>query len=319
MRIRTQKKVLIINLILILSIFIISLNQVFANEQEYANTKFIERSGETRFNNIPLDNHKFKKSILAAGPIAPTNTSFESAEIIQATNIKRGNANGFLGYYYKFVPQVTGIYNITNYAAITTESVYVNFSVTLFDSNEHEIASNIESTMILDEASGRLNEIIKYKNKISYAFIAGETYFIVINDISVSYKFDLNFEQSIEINKNELVLAIWNANKIHNEAVEGNQGGQYKIGAKAILKTAITAAQQVVDNINSTQTDINAAIVSLNTSINNFEKMKNSGIYEFEYDSVSYRLLYILKDGKRIIEFIYDENGNLKQKKKIIN
>lgn len=42
-------------------------------------------------------------------------------------------------------------------------------------------------------------------------------------------------------------------------------------------------------------------------------------MYEYQYDSVSHRLKYILKNGKPFVEFIYDENGNLKQKKLITN
>ena len=87
-----------------------------------------------------------------------------------------------------------------------------------------------------------------------------------------------NFEKMkitvITSEMNKLILAIANANKIHNEAVEGNQGGQYKIGSKVILKTAIVAAQQVVDNINSTTLTINTATTDLDKALISFQNMK---------------------------------------------
>ena len=221
LRISKHKIILIINLTLILSIFIISINQVFANEKYDTNTKFTEKLGDSSFKNIPLDTAKSRNLMLAAGIVTPTNTSFESAEIIQVSNTKKGNSNGILSYYYKFVPQVTGKYTITNYGNTNVISDYVNFSVTLYDINEHEIVNNIERNIVVDEASGRSNEIIRYKAKMSYIFIEGKTYYIVIDNISVGYKFDLSFDQDIEESKNELLSAIIAANKIHDEAVEG--------------------------------------------------------------------------------------------------
>lgn len=319
MYIRKHKKILIINSILILSILIVSMNQVFANEKSNTSSKLVEKAGGNTLKAIPIDNAKTGSLIMAAGTVTPTNTSFESAEVIQVDNTKKGNANNFFGYFYKFVPLTTGKYMITNYGD-TIASDYVNFSVRLYDCNENLIASNIERSVVTDDFR-RLHEIIRYKSKMSYIFVEGKTYYIAIDSVAVYYKFKLSFEQNIEESKIPLLSEILKANKIYNEAVEGSETGQYKIGAKDIFKSVIMEAEHVISNVNSTQTDINNALTKLNNALFNFEKVKNidtnTATYEYEYDSVSHRLRYILKNGKRIVEFIYDDNGNLKMKKKI--
>lgn len=60
----------------------------------------------------------------------------------------------------------------------------------------------------------------------------------------------------------------------HDAAVEGTEVGQYPVGAKAELQTAIDAAQSVRDLVGVTQDQVNTANTSLNTSIVAFDAQK---------------------------------------------
>ena len=68
---------------------------------------------------------------------------------------------------------------------------------------------------------------------------------------------------SSKVTKAALTNAITVAKTKYAAAVEGTDVGQYAVGSKAIFKTAIDAAQAVVDNADSTQKDIDSAVTAL--------------------------------------------------------
>ena len=69
-----------------------------------------------------------------------------------------------------------------------------------------------------------------------------------------------------------LITAITEATTLHDNAVEGEDPGQYPIGSKAILKSAIDEAQALADNTEALQSEVNAGIIALATAVQTFEE-----------------------------------------------
>jgi len=69
-----------------------------------------------------------------------------------------------------------------------------------------------------------------------------------------------------------LITAITEATTLHDNAVEGEEPGQYPIGSKAILKSAIDEAQALADNTEALQSEVNAGIIALATAVQTFEE-----------------------------------------------
>lgn len=82
-----------------------------------------------------------------------------------------------------------------------------------------------------------------------------------------------------------LESTIANAQALHDDAVEGEFPGEYQIGSKAILQTAIDAATSISNNAaSSTQAEIDAALSDLFTAINNFN---NAIIPPLDFDTLN--------------------------------
>ena len=87
-----------------------------------------------------------------------------------------------------------------------------------------------------------------------------------------------------------LTTAIAAANSKHTAAVEGSIHGQYDTGAKAMLKTAIDAAQAVAnDAASKTQDEINSALAALNAVVANFDNAKINSETILFYESFDIR------------------------------
>jgi|GEM_PF-326715 len=72
-------------------------------------------------------------------------------------------------------------------------------------------------------------------------------------------------------NFTSLNAEIASATTLLNGATEGTAAGDYIRGSKAILQTAITAAQAVADNKASTQAQVTAATAQLTTAVTTFQ------------------------------------------------
>ena len=73
------------------------------------------------------------------------------------------------------------------------------------------------------------------------------------------------------VDKTELTTAISDAQTLVSGASEGTAIGDYIVGSKAILITAILTAQGVIDNTNSTAGQVASAITALETAVATFE------------------------------------------------
>ncbi|UJF31381.1 immunoglobulin-like domain-containing protein [Paenibacillus hexagrammi] len=76
--------------------------------------------------------------------------------------------------------------------------------------------------------------------------------------------------QVSQIDKSALNALILEAQTKHDAAVEGTHAGEYPAGAKAALQTAITSAQQIVDNAAATQAQVEQAVANLHTALDTF-------------------------------------------------
>ncbi|WP_299552310.1 LamG domain-containing protein [Seonamhaeicola sp.] len=84
-----------------------------------------------------------------------------------------------------------------------------------------------------------------------------------------------------------LLAGIANAQTIHDTAIEGSELGQYPVGAKATLQTAIDTAQSVADDLSTGQSIVDAALATLQDAVVAFENSVN-GIYVVNFDGASY-------------------------------
>ncbi|WP_276355720.1 S-layer homology domain-containing protein [Cohnella caldifontis] len=76
-------------------------------------------------------------------------------------------------------------------------------------------------------------------------------------------------------NKTSLSSAIKQAQAAYDQAVEGNDRGQYPFGAKDALKAAIQAASIVLNQSDAAQQQVDAAVTALNQQIMIFSSKKN--------------------------------------------
>lgn len=67
-----------------------------------------------------------------------------------------------------------------------------------------------------------------------------------------------------------LTTAITGANTLLSTTTEGTAVGNYTVGSKATLQSAINLSQGIIDNTSSTQTQVDQAAVTLNAAINTY-------------------------------------------------
>ena len=92
---------------------------------------------------------------------------------------------------------------------------------------------------------------------------------------STNHHSSSNNSNKVVVNKAVLTDTIKVANAKYAAAVEGTDVGQYAVGSKATFKTAIDAAQAVVDNVATKQKDIDLAVTVLTTAITTFDNSCN--------------------------------------------
>lgn len=77
----------------------------------------------------------------------------------------------------------------------------------------------------------------------------------------------------ITVSKTSLTAAIATANATYSAATEGTNKGNYPAGSKAVLLSAIAAAQSVADNSSASQTQVDAAVTTLNKAVSDFKAL----------------------------------------------
>jgi len=92
---------------------------------------------------------------------------------------------------------------------------------------------------------------------------------IDLNDAVAAFK-----AQVIVVTKTALVAAISAAQAVYTPAIEGVADGQYPIGSKLTLQTAIDAASSINTNAGSSQAEVDQAVTDLNTAAGAFKAQK---------------------------------------------
>lgn len=82
---------------------------------------------------------------------------------------------------------------------------------------------------------------------------------------------DDNKDTTPPVDKTELNAAIAAAIILHDDAVEGKLAGEYQVGSKSALKSAIDLAQSVADDETATATEVANAITALANAVTTFE------------------------------------------------
>ncbi|WP_405157009.1 carbohydrate-binding protein [Paenibacillus sp. FSL K6-0108] len=77
----------------------------------------------------------------------------------------------------------------------------------------------------------------------------------------------------IQVDKTQLTAAIQSAQSLHDTAVEGSDTGQYPVGSKAVLLTAIEHASAVTTNEAATQAEVDAKVIELNRAVEAFTEL----------------------------------------------
>jgi len=93
-----------------------------------------------------------------------------------------------------------------------------------------------------------------------------------------SYTEVLIHAEELVIDKLQLADLVDSANAIYDAAVEGTGVGEYPEGSKGDFKPAIDSAQEVLDDDNSSQSEISMAYVILMEAMEEFERNKITGI-----------------------------------------
>ena len=152
----------------------------------------------------------------------------------------------------------------------------------------NETKDSIEEAERLISNTNVGNEVgeISQDNRDKLQFIIDEAKGLTGKE-SASYKDVSNIKDKIEnaiiefedniikpVDKSKLESAISQANNLYNNAVEGNQKGQYKSGSKSNLMSAINKAKKVYNSSSVKQDDINSAASTLNNAISSFKNKK---------------------------------------------
>ncbi|MFW5850694.1 MAG: glycosyl hydrolase family 8 [Bacteroidota bacterium] len=83
--------------------------------------------------------------------------------------------------------------------------------------------------------------------------------------------FENTTNPSVGVDKDALESIISSAESAYSNAVEGSADGEYEVGSKADLQTAIDAAQIVFDDGTATQTEVNQALSDMETALDVFQ------------------------------------------------
>jgi fructan beta-fructosidase len=153
--------------------------------------------------------------------------------------------------------------------AITAANTKYTAAVEGTDVGQYAVGSKAIFKEAIDAAQVVANNAASIQKNIDSAVTALATATTTFNN---SINKDIN---EVVVNKAVLIDVITAAKIKYTAAVEGTDAGQYAVGSKAIFKTVIDAAQAVVDNVASTQIDIDSAVIALNTAMTTFDNSSN--------------------------------------------
>jgi hypothetical protein len=178
--------------------------------------------------------------------------------------------------------------NLTNTVTVNDNSVTINVinNIVIEDAVTITLYSRINSNMKfmdqirLNNGQGTFSTVLEPGTYYGFVRSASDSSSIQINEFAVILL--------PELDKTALLSAIIEAQKLYAGAIEGTAAGNYAIGSKATLYSAIEAAQAVSYNV-TTQASIDEAVITLNNSVTLFKngRVINSGGGDSEPDPVT--------------------------------
>ncbi|MBC2722189.1 MAG: YbhB/YbcL family Raf kinase inhibitor-like protein, partial [Desulfosporosinus sp.] len=131
-------------------------------------------------------------------------------------------------------------------------------------------ATNKSVTWTVTNESG-INIVSVSRDGVVTAINPGTAVILVTSDSNPEIYTQCVVTVNLEEYKTALLSAITQVQTIHDQAIEGTDVGQYAIGSKAILQVAITQAQAVANNEQTTAAQFTEAILNLVDAAKIFE------------------------------------------------
>ncbi len=163
-----------------------------------------------------------------------------------------------------FQESVIGVNKGTLFTKISTATTLHNNSVEGLNMGEYPEGSKADLMTAITTAQSVYDDSQASQDDVNLAVI------------NLQAAVDLFNALEITTDRTVLYTTISDANTLHDDAVEGEENGQYPVGSKADLMTAINAAQTVYDNVSSTQAQIDQAVADLNSAVDTFEALQIS-------------------------------------------
>ncbi|WP_028553033.1 NEAT domain-containing protein [Paenibacillus sp. UNC451MF] len=210
--------------------------------------------------------------------------AFKASVIVEPTNpgtIKDGEYPiGFTIYkkgtdeksvMYDYVDPQSGKLTVIGGKKYVTFTVKQNAEIKSFKTERNGVLTETE-TVSTDAAAN--TRIVKFEVTDLEARLNGwvKIYWVLPAPIGIydhEYEVELGFDFQLPTaaDKSQLTAAIDNAKAKLAAAVEGSSAGQYAIGSKAVLQTAITASAAVIDSSSATQQAVDEALKALKKSV----------------------------------------------------
>ncbi|WP_304341285.1 cell wall-binding repeat-containing protein [Metaclostridioides mangenotii] len=203
-----------------------------------------------------------KRGLLFKPEITEVNNANKST--IEIKNVTADSIKSILVSGNKFNREIGGIYTTTGFSMITLKEIKNpdNSNVRV----EITTAKKLNSDQRVEVDNNTIeNEVITngYEVKV-----------VAVNNVTVENKATFNSEITFEVDKSSLISKILDSKRLHSNAIEGTETGQYIVGSKDELRKAIEIAENVMKKEDSSQSEIYKAESELYYAVDLFKESK---------------------------------------------
>ncbi|MCK9561446.1 MAG: CIA30 family protein [Bacteroidales bacterium] len=147
-------------------------------------------------------------------------------------------------------------------ASIQTAQNFHNVSTEGAAEGQYPIGSKANLQAAINTANNIYTNTLASQEQVNQAKIAVDEALLAFQNLVVG------------VNKGSLFVKIQEATTLHANSEEGTANGQFPVGSKANFYAAISSAQGVYDNTQTTQVQVNQAVSDLNSAIAAFEALR---------------------------------------------
>ncbi len=147
-------------------------------------------------------------------------------------------------------------------ASIQTAQNFHNVSTEGAAEGQYPIGSKANLQAAINTANNIYTNTLASQEQVNQAKIAVDEALLAFQNLVVG------------VNKGSLFVKIQEATTLHANSEEGTANGQFPVGSKANFYAAISSAQGVYDNSQTTQLQVNQAVSDLNSAIAAFEALR---------------------------------------------